>query len=93
MKLNRGRMMRKENKGKKRITEKQTQGFGECGEVGVGEGKGGDLSDGNELFGDGGGEHRKWSLQGNGERGFWKRKEEKIINNNNWKKQRKAHLW
>jgi len=53
-------------KGKER--EKQTQGFRECGEIGVGERKGGDLRDGGELPWDGGGEHRKWGLQGNGER-------------------------
>jgi len=71
MKLNRGRMMRKGVKKGKERREKQTQRFRECGEVGVGEGEGGDLRYGGELFGDGGGEHRKWSLQGNGKRGFW----------------------
>ena len=80
----------------KRITEKQTQGFGECGEVGVGEGKGGDLSDGNELFGNSCGEHSKRCLQGNGKRGFWETKEEQEKDDINWiskKEQRKAHLW
>ena len=57
-------------KGKKGEKKKQTQRFRECGEVGGGEGEGGDLSDGGELFGVGGGEHRKWGLQGNGERRF-----------------------
>jgi len=59
--INRGRMMRRGKEGRKERKEKQTQGFAECGEVGVGEGEGRDLRDGDELFGDGGGEHSKRS--------------------------------
>ena len=43
-------MMRKGVKKGKERREKQTQGFGERGEVGVGEGEGRDLRDGDELF-------------------------------------------
>jgi len=75
--INRGRMMRKRKKEEKKKWEKHTQGFGECREVGVGEGEGGDLRDGGELFGNSCGEHSKRCLQGNGKRGFWERKEEK----------------
>ena len=68
MKLNRGkddeeREQRKEKKG-----EKQTQGFRERGEVGVGEGKGRDFYDGGEPVGDGCGKDMARDLQGKGQR-------------------------
>jgi len=55
---------------KKRITEKQTQGFRECDEIGVGPGEGGDLRDRGEIFGDGGGKDTARDFKGNGKRGF-----------------------
>jgi len=48
--------------------EKQTQGFRERGEVGVGEGKGRDFYDGGEPVGDGCGKYMARDLQGKGQR-------------------------
>jgi len=67
-------MMRKGVKKGKERRERQTQGFGERGEVGVGEGEGRDLRDGGELFGDGCGKDIARGSQGNGKKGFWKEK-------------------
>jgi len=88
--------MRRGKEGRKERKEKQTQGFRECREVGVGEGEGGDLRDGGEFFGNSCGEHRKWGLQGNGERGFLEREEKKmskIKRRKNSGLEREVHLW
>jgi len=50
--------------------KKQTQGFRECGEIGVGEGKGGDLCQSREPLGKRGGKGIARDFQGNGKRGF-----------------------
>ena len=69
MNLNRRGKNEEGKKGKER-KKMQTQGFRECDEVGVGEKEGGDLCDGGEPFGNGGGKDRPRFFQGNRKRGF-----------------------
>jgi len=61
----------------KERTEKQTQGFRECGEIGAGEGEGGNLCDGGEPAGNGCGKGIARDFQGNGKRGFWEMRKKK----------------
>ena len=67
MNLNRRGKNEEGKKGKER-KKMQTQGFRECDEVGVGEGKGRDFYDGGEPVGDGCGKDMARDLQGKGQR-------------------------
>ena len=78
MKLNRGsNTMSRGKKRKEKKGEKQTQGFGENGEVGVGKKKRGDLGDRNEFIRNRGGKNIARDIQRNGKRGFWERRKKK----------------
>ena len=87
MKLNRGGgQLGKRTKGRKGKKEKLTQRFGECGEVGVGEGEGGNLSHSHEPPGNRRGKDIARDFQGNGKRGFWETRRKKKNSKNRKKK-------